>query len=151
MTKEFEVRRPSGAPRMIGESAPFLEMQEHISKVAPLNKSVLVVGERGTGKELIAARLHYLSPRWDGAFLKLNCAAMSESLLEAQLLATRRAHLPAQASCVRGFLSGLMAALCFSMKLVNCRSPLRLDCYDLFKKARSAELALSPAKTSTSV
>ncbi len=85
MTKEFEVRRPSGAPRMIGESAPFLEMQEHISKVAPLNKSVLVVGERGTGKELIAARLHYLSPRWDGAFLKLNCAAMSESLLEAQL------------------------------------------------------------------
>ena len=85
MSEEFQVRRASGAPRMIGESAPFLEMQEHISKIAPLNKSVLVVGERGTGKELIAARLHYLSPRWGGAFLKLNCAAMSESLLEAQL------------------------------------------------------------------
>lgn len=70
---------------MIGESACFLEMQEHISRVAPLNKSVLIVGERGTGKELIAARLHYLSPRWEGDFLKVNCAAMSESLLEAQL------------------------------------------------------------------
>jgi len=72
-------------PRMIGESASFLEMQEHISAVAPLNKPVLIVGERGTGKELVAARLHYLSRRWDQNFLKINCAAMSETLLEAQL------------------------------------------------------------------
>lgn len=75
----------AGMPRMIGESASFLEMQEHVSQVAPLNKPVLVVGERGTGKELIAARLHYLSGRWQQAFLKVNCAAMSETLLEAQL------------------------------------------------------------------
>ncbi len=73
------------APRMIGESASFLEMQEHISAVAPLNKPVLIVGERGTGKELVAARLHFLSRRWDQNFLKINCAAMSETLLEAQL------------------------------------------------------------------
>jgi psp operon transcriptional activator len=72
-------------PRMIGESACFLEMQEHVSQVAPLNKPVLIVGERGTGKELIAARLHYLSSRWQNNFLKINCAALSESLLEAQL------------------------------------------------------------------
>lgn len=70
---------------MIGESSCFLEMQEHISLVAPLNKPVLIVGERGTGKELIAARLHFLSQRWEGSFLKINCAAMSETLLEAQL------------------------------------------------------------------
>ncbi len=70
---------------MIGESASFLEMQEHISAVAPLNKPVLIVGERGTGKELVAARLHYLSRRWEQNFLKINCAAMSETLLEAQL------------------------------------------------------------------
>ncbi len=70
---------------MIGESASFLEMQEHISVVAPLNKPVLIVGERGTGKELVAARLHFLSHRWEQNFLKINCAAMSESLLEAQL------------------------------------------------------------------
>jgi len=75
----------NSAPRMIGESSCFLEMQEHISLVAPLNKPVLIVGERGTGKELIAARLHFLSQRWEGNFLKINCAAMSETLLEAQL------------------------------------------------------------------
>ena len=70
---------------MIGEAASFLEMQEHVSLVAPLNKPVLVVGERGTGKELVATRLHHLSRRWESAFLKLNCAALSETLLEAQL------------------------------------------------------------------
>lgn len=70
---------------MIGESALFLEMQEHVSAVAPLHKPVLIVGERGTGKELVAARLHFLSRRWEQAFLKINCAAISETLLEAQL------------------------------------------------------------------
>jgi psp operon transcriptional activator len=77
--------KQDSAPRMIGESSSFLEMQEHISLVAPLNKPVLIVGERGTGKELIAARLHFLSKRWQQTFLKINCAAMSETLLEAQL------------------------------------------------------------------
>lgn len=77
--------QPQSAPRMIGESASFLEMQEHVSHVAPLSKPVLIVGERGTGKELIAARLHFLSRRWEQSFLKINCAAMTETLLEAQL------------------------------------------------------------------
>ena len=70
---------------MIGESAAYLLALEAVSKVAPLEKPVLVVGERGTGKELIAARLHYLSNRWDGEFLKLNCAAISDSLIESEL------------------------------------------------------------------
>jgi len=70
---------------MIGESASFLEMQEHVSLVSALNKPVLIVGERGTGKELVAARLHFLSRRWEQTFLKINCAAVSETLLEAQL------------------------------------------------------------------
>jgi len=71
--------------RMLGESSSFLQMQEHISRLAPLNKPVLIIGERGTGKELVAARLHYLSPRWQQAFLKINCAAFSDTLLESQL------------------------------------------------------------------
>ena len=71
--------------RMIGESPTFLAALEAISKVAPLEKPVLVVGERGTGKELIASRLHYLSNRWDNEFLKLNCAAISDTLIENEL------------------------------------------------------------------
>jgi len=70
---------------LIGESPVFLEVLERVSRVAQLNRPVLVVGERGTGKELIAARIHYLSPRWDHPFIKLNCAALAESLLETEL------------------------------------------------------------------
>ncbi len=70
---------------LIGESPAFLNCLEHVSYAAPLNKPVLVVGERGTGKELIAARLHFLSLRWDQPFLKMNCAAINENLLESEL------------------------------------------------------------------
>lgn len=73
------------AERMIGESGSFLQMQEHVSRLAPLNKPVLIIGERGTGKELVASRLHYLSRRWDNPFLKINCASFNEALLESQL------------------------------------------------------------------
>ncbi|MDR0780245.1 MAG: phage shock protein operon transcriptional activator [Pseudomonadales bacterium] len=76
---------PIQAERMLGESSSFLHMQEHISRLAPLNKPVLIIGERGTGKELVAARLHYLSRRWQQNFLKINCAAFSDTLLESQL------------------------------------------------------------------
>jgi psp operon transcriptional activator len=71
--------------QLIGESPAFLEVLEHASRVAPLNRPVLVIGERGTGKELIASRIHYLSGRWDSPFVKLNCAALAESLLETEL------------------------------------------------------------------
>jgi psp operon transcriptional activator len=71
--------------RLIGEAPAFLKVLEDVSKIAPLEKPVLIVGERGTGKQLIAARLHYLSNRWDADFLKMNCAAISDSLLETEL------------------------------------------------------------------
>ncbi|PCJ42913.1 MAG: phage shock protein operon transcriptional activator [SAR86 cluster bacterium] len=77
--------RAALAERMIGESSSFLQMQEHLSRLAPLNKPVLIIGERGTGKELVAARMHYLSERWGHPFLKINCASFNEALLESQL------------------------------------------------------------------
>ena len=70
--------------RLIGESPAFLQALDWVSKIAPLDKPVLVVGERGTGKELIAARIHYLSQRWDQEFIKLNCAAINDTLLETE-------------------------------------------------------------------
>ena len=71
--------------RLLGEAPAFLQVLDDVSKIAPLEKPVLIVGERGTGKELIAARLHYLSNRWDAEFIKMNCAAISDSLLESEL------------------------------------------------------------------
>lgn len=76
---------PPESTSIIGESPAFLEMMEHVSRAAGLDKPVLVIGERGTGKELIASRLHYLSPRWDQPMVKVNCAALTESLLESEL------------------------------------------------------------------
>lgn len=71
--------------RLIGESSVLADVLDQVSQVAPLNRPVLVIGERGTGKELVAERLHYLSSRWDAPFLKVNCGAISESLLDADL------------------------------------------------------------------
>jgi len=70
---------------LLGQSNSFLEVLEQISQIAPLSKPVLIIGERGTGKELVAARLHYLSKRWEQNYLKLNCAALNENLLETEL------------------------------------------------------------------
>jgi psp operon transcriptional activator len=72
-------------PPLIGQAPVFLDLMEQVSRVAPLDRPVLVIGERGTGKELIAARLHYLSPRWDRPLLKLNAAALPETLLDSEL------------------------------------------------------------------
>jgi len=72
-------------PTPIGQSPAFLEMLAHVSRLAPLDRPALIVGERGTGKELIASRLNYLSARWDRTFVKLNCAALPEGLLDSEL------------------------------------------------------------------
>lgn len=79
----MSVSRP--VQQIIGEAPAFLEMLEHVSRAAPLSKPVLVVGERGTGKELIASRLHFLSGRWENSMVKVNCAALTESILESEL------------------------------------------------------------------
>ncbi len=71
--------------KLIGQSSAFLETLERVSRVAPLSKPVLIIGERGTGKELTVERLHFLSPRWENILVKLNCAALPETLLESEL------------------------------------------------------------------
>lgn len=70
---------------IIGQSPAFLAVLEHVSRAADLDRPVLIIGERGTGKELIAERFHYLSGRWEEPFLKVNCATLSESLLDSEL------------------------------------------------------------------
>ena len=70
---------------ILGEDPAFLEVEEQISRLAVIDRPCLVIGERGTGKELLATRLHYLSPRWDGPLVKVNCAALAESLLDTEL------------------------------------------------------------------
>jgi psp operon transcriptional activator len=70
---------------MIGESTAIQTMLAHVSALAPLQRPVLILGERGTGKELIANRLTFLSPRWNKPFLTINCGGLSESVLDSEL------------------------------------------------------------------
>ncbi|MBQ6770948.1 MAG: sigma-54-dependent Fis family transcriptional regulator [Bacteroidales bacterium] len=71
--------------QMIGDSEPMLQVREMIAKVAPTNARVLITGENGTGKELVARQLHEFSQRNRGPFIEVNCAAIPSELIESQL------------------------------------------------------------------
>jgi len=83
LKEEFAQR--FGIPRIVGESTALLDLVEKVKRVAPTNATVLLQGESGTGKELFARALHELSPRKDGPFVAINCAAIPETLLENEL------------------------------------------------------------------
>jgi len=70
---------------VIGQSEAFLDAMERAGRAATLDRPVLVIGERGTGKELVAQRLHHLSQRWGRPLVTMNCAALPETLIEAEL------------------------------------------------------------------
>jgi two-component system, NtrC family, response regulator HydG len=75
---------------IVGSSAPMQEVFKTVSQVAASRASVLITGESGTGKELIAAAIHQHSPRANGPFVKLHCAALAETLLESELFGHER-------------------------------------------------------------
>jgi DNA-binding NtrC family response regulator len=95
--KQITLSRETGALRqrlesplgsygaLIGKSAPMRKLYQQIGQIAATDAAVLVSGESGTGKELVAQTLHDLSPRRDGNFLALNCAAISPTLIESEL------------------------------------------------------------------
>lgn len=73
------------AQNIIGQSTAFLAALDKTSQLAAIERPILIVGERGTGKELIAQRLHYLSKRWQQPLISLNCSALSEGLIDSEL------------------------------------------------------------------
>jgi len=76
---------PESYTEPLGQSNAFLDFQETLSRAAEVDRPILLIGERGTGKELAAAKLHYLSQRWQGPLVALNCAALAPTLLESEL------------------------------------------------------------------
>ena len=107
---------------LLGEANSFLEVLEQVSHLAPLDKPVLIIGERGTGKELIASRLHYLSSRWQGPFISLNCSALNENLLDSELFGHEAgAFTGAQKPVILGDLNVPMAVRYFLMNSLRHR------------------------------
>jgi psp operon transcriptional activator len=84
-SKHIKTEPPHKISDALGQSDKFLEFQERLAKVAPIDRPVLLLGERGTGKELAASRLHFLSKRWQGPLIALNCSALNPSLIESEL------------------------------------------------------------------
>ena len=93
-TEPTDTTRPAAPPdpyaELLGHSAPMHALRERIARVAPTNATVLISGETGTGKELVARALHAASPRRDAPFVALNCGAVSRSLVESELFGHER-------------------------------------------------------------
>jgi psp operon transcriptional activator len=85
LKNHFREKTPSGTTEALGQSEVFLDFQEKLSRVALVDRPVLLLGERGTGKELAASRLHFLSSRWQGPLVALNCSALASALIESEL------------------------------------------------------------------
>ena len=83
LKEELAERR--GAPRIVGEDPKLRQVSQQLHRAAATDATVLLEGESGTGKELFARALHALSPRADGPFVAINCAAIPETLLETEL------------------------------------------------------------------
>ena len=89
---------------MVGRSAPMREVYEFIERVAPTDSTVLIHGESGTGKELVAAAIHKNSPRRSRPFVALNCASLTETLLESELFGHERGAFTSAVNLKKGFL-----------------------------------------------
>src|SRR5688572_26311576 len=109
--------------QFVGQSLAFLDAVERASRAAPLNRPVLVIGERGTGKELIAERLHHLSPRWSGPLVTMNCAALPENLIEAELFGHEAGSFTGAAKTRHGRFEEADAGTLFLDELATLSSP----------------------------
>ena len=82
---KYQISKNTKGPYIVGESASMVEVQRQMEKVSPTRATVLLLGESGVGKTLIAQIVHELSDRKGHPFIKINCAAIPENLLESEL------------------------------------------------------------------
>ena len=103
--------------QIVGESPKTCRLRGLIKMVAPTDARVLIMGENGTGKELVARQIHMQSNRASGPFVEVNCAAIPSELIESELFGHERVHLPPPLSNARASSSKPLAAHSFLMRL----------------------------------
>lgn len=138
------LRQDPASIDLIGSSEAFLAFRDELTRVARVDRPVIIVGERGTGKELAAARLHYLSPRWQARLVTLNCAALAPSLQEAELFGHEPGAFTGAASRRRGRFEVADRGTLFLDELANMpmtlqEKILRVVEYGVFERLGSSE------------
>ena len=106
---------------MVGESYAMVQLREQVAMAAPTNGRVLIYGENGTGKELVARNIHAMSRRRAAPFVEVNCAAIPEELIESELFGHVRGAFTGARRRSRGKFESRTAARCFSTRSATCR------------------------------
>ena len=138
---EEEIRAEFG--EIVGESPALRTALHLVSVVAPTDSSVLILGETGTGKELIARAIHNLSGRRERAFVKLNRAAIPLDLLESELFGHEKGHLPAPSRRKRGALNSRTMALYSLMKWATFLWNFRRNCCESCRNRNLSDSAVT--------
>lgn len=116
-----EVKRSQGLGAIVGESPGVAQVLNLARAVAPTDTTVLLTGETGTGKEVVARAIHDLSPRRDKPFIRVNCAALPAGLIESELFGHERGAFTGRTNAARAGSSWQKAAPCFSTRSARCR------------------------------
>ena len=120
---ESEIQTELGFEEIIGQSSSLREVLKNVRVVAPTDSTVLLLGETGTGKELVARSVHSLSARRNNTFVKLNCAAVPSGLLESELFGHEKGAFTGAVSQKAGtHRTGGQRNTCFWMRLESCHS-----------------------------
>ena len=104
---------PSQLGKIIGKSPPMLEVYKTVARVAPTKSTVLILGDSGTGKELIARAIHEHSPRANGPFVAVDCGALTETLLESELFGHMRGSFTGAVADKKGVFEEAQGGTCF--------------------------------------
>ena len=135
------VRQASSRPAaqgLVGRSPAFVAMLEKVLRVAPSDAAVVLLGETGTGKELVAHAIHEASAREEGPFVAVDCAGMTETLFESELFGYEKGAFTGATHRKQGWSRRPAAARCSSTRSANCRCRCRSSCCACWRRAPTA-------------